>query len=133
VLVSLTVRQLTGGRVRIVAAVREDENAPLLKQSGAHNVVVSSATAGRLLGLSTSAPPLTEVVEDLLTPGAGMALAMRSAVRAEVGRSPRDLDDLVIALYRHGHIHSLAMPESAAIETGDMLIYVRDDGPTATP
>jgi hypothetical protein len=51
-----------------IAAVREAENAPLLKQSGDHHVIVSSATAGRLLGLSTSAPPLIEVVEDLLTP-----------------------------------------------------------------
>lgn len=68
VLVALTVRQLTAGQVRIIAAAREAENAPLLKQSGAHHVIVSSATAGRLLGLSTSAPPLIDVVEDLLTP-----------------------------------------------------------------
>lgn len=90
VLVALTVRQLTAGQVRIIAAVREAENAPLLKQSGAHHVIVSSATAGRLLGLSTSAPPLIDVVEDLLTPGQGMALAMRSAERHEVGTSPRE-------------------------------------------
>ena len=50
VLVTLTVRQLTAGQVRIIAAAREAENAPLLKQSGAHHVIVSSATAGRLLG-----------------------------------------------------------------------------------
>jgi voltage-gated potassium channel len=127
VLTALTVRQLTGGRVRIIAAVREAENAPLLKQSGAHQVIVSSATAGRLLGLSTSAPPLIDVVEDLLTPGRGMALTMRSAVRDEIGKSPRHLDELVIALVRRGRIVTLADPESGAIETGDMLVYVRDD------
>ncbi len=91
VLVTLTVRQLTAGQVRIIAAVREAENAPLLKQSGAHHVIVSSATAGRLLGVSTSAPPLIDVVEDLLTPGQGMALAMRSADREEVGGHPGSL------------------------------------------
>ena len=85
VLITLTVRQLTAGQVRIIAAVREQENAALLKQSGAHHVIVSSATAGRLLGLTTTAPPLIDVVEDLLTPGQGMALAMRSAERGEVG------------------------------------------------
>ncbi|MEV0728910.1 potassium channel family protein [Polymorphospora sp. NPDC050346] len=127
VLVALTVRQLTAGQVRIIAAVREAENAPLLKQSGAHHVIVSSATAGRLLGLSTSAPPLIDVVEDLLTPGQGMALAMRSAERAEVGSSPRDLDTLVIALVRRGKVVSLAEPGATAIETGDLLVYVRDD------
>ncbi|SCL36781.1 voltage-gated potassium channel [Micromonospora pallida] len=131
VLVALTVRQLTAGQVRIIAAVREAENAPLLKQSGAHHVIVSSATAGRLLGLSTSAPPLIDVVEDLLTPGQGMALAMRSAERAEVGRSPRELDTLVIALVRRGKVVTLSDQAGAVVETGDMLVYVRDDRPQA--
>ncbi|MER7167300.1 potassium channel family protein [Micromonospora sp. NPDC000207] len=129
VLVALTVRQLTAGQVRIIAAAREAENAPLLKQSGAHHVIVSSATAGRLLGLSTSAPPLIDVVEDLLTPGQGMALAMRSAQRDEVGRSPRELECLVIALVRRGKVVTLADRSAAAIETGDMLVHVRDDRP----
>jgi voltage-gated potassium channel len=127
VLVTLTVRQLTAGRVRIIAAAREAENAPLLKQSGAHHVVVSASTAGRLLGLSTSAPPLIDVVEDLLTPGQGMALAMRSAERQEVGLSPRELDALVIALVRRGKVVSVAEPAGISVETGDMLVYVRDD------
>nr|MDT0658280.1 potassium channel family protein [Micromonospora sp. DSM 115978] len=127
VLVTLTVRQLTAGKVRIIAAAREAENAPLLKQSGAHHVIVSSATAGRLLGVSTSAPPLIDVVEDLLTPGQGMALAMRSAERQEVGLSPRKLETLVIALVRRGKVVSLAEPSALRIETGDMLVYVRDD------
>ena len=127
VLVALTVRQLTAGQVRIIAAVREAENAPLLKQSGAHHVIVSSATAGRLLGLSTSAPPLIDVVEDLLTPGQGMALAMRSAERDEVGRSPRELESLVIALVRRGKVVTLTDRAGAVIETGDMLVHVRDD------
>jgi voltage-gated potassium channel len=127
VLVTLTVRQLTAGKVRIIAAAREAENAPLLKQSGAHHVIVSSATAGRLLGVSTSAPPLIDVVEDLLTPGQGMALAMRSAERHEVGLSPRKLETLVIALVRRGKVVSLSEPSAVRIETGDMLVYVRDD------
>jgi voltage-gated potassium channel len=133
VLVTLTVRQLTAGKVSIVAAAREAENAPLLRQSGAHHVIVSSATAGRLLGLSTTAPPLIEVVEDLLTPGQGMALAMRSARRDEVGSAPRELTELVIALFRRGKVLSLADPEGTTIQTGDMIVYVRDDRPETAP
>lgn len=129
VLATLTVRQLTAGKVRIVAAAREAENASLLRQSGAHHVVVSSSTAGRLMGLSTTAPPLIDVVEDLLTPGAGMALAMRSATRDEVGRSPREMTEVVIALARRGQIMSLATPGGESIETGDMLVYIRDERP----
>jgi voltage-gated potassium channel len=132
VLATLTARQLTAGKVRIVAAAREAENASLLRQSGAHHVVVSSSTAGRLMGLSTTAPPLIDVVEDLLTPGAGMALAMRSATRDEVGRSPRETAEVVIALSRRGQILSLATPGGAQIETGDMLVYIRDERPATT-
>ncbi|MEV6349994.1 potassium channel family protein [Actinoplanes sp. NPDC051851] len=127
VLITLTVRQLTAGQVRIIAAVREQENAALLKQSGAHHVIVSSSTAGRLLGLTTTAPPLIDVVEDLLTPGQGMALAMRSAERAEVGRNPRELSTLVVALIRRGKVLPLGGEQAVTIETGDMLVYIRAD------
>jgi voltage-gated potassium channel len=131
VLISLTVRQLTAGQVRIIASVREQENAALLKQSGAHHVIVSSATAGRLLGLTTTTPPLIDVVEDLLTPGQGMALAMRSAERAEVGQNPRGLQTLVVALIRRGKVVPLGGEHAATIETGDMLIYIRDEDSAA--
>jgi voltage-gated potassium channel len=127
VLITLTVRQLTAGQVRIIAAVREQENLPLLKQSGAHHVIVSSATAGRLLGLTTTAPPLIDVVEDLLTPGQGMALAMRSAKRDEVGRSPRELETLVVALIRRGKVLPLGGAAAVQIDTGDLLVYIHDD------
>jgi voltage-gated potassium channel len=130
VLISLTVRQLTAGQVRIIAAVREQENAALLKQSGAHHVIVSSSTAGRLLGLTTTAPPLIDVVEDLLTPGQGMALAMRSAQRSEVGRNPRELQALVVALIRRGKVMPLGGTVTVTIETGDMLVYIRDEEAT---
>src|SRR5215218_6679401 len=47
VLITLTARELNPA-VRIVASVRETENAHLLRQSGADSVVVSSGAAGRL-------------------------------------------------------------------------------------
>jgi voltage-gated potassium channel len=122
VLITLTVRQLTAGQVRIIAAVREQENAALLKQSGAHHVIVSSSTAGRLLGLTTTAPPLIDVVEDLLTPGQGMALAMRA----------RELPTLVIALIRRGKVLQLGGVAVVPIETGDMIIYIRDEESSVT-
>ncbi|HEU5111081.1 MAG TPA: potassium channel family protein [Micromonosporaceae bacterium] len=134
VLVALTARHLTAGKVRIVAAVREAENALLLRQSGAHHVIVSSATAGRLLGLSSSSPPLLDVVEDLLSPGQGLGLALRSATRDEVGRPPRELADVVIALIRRGQVVGLERAEADKIQTGDMVVHIRYDAPKpATP
>ena len=132
VLITLTARQLTNGQVRIIAAAREAENAPLLKQSGAHHVVVSSATAGRLLGMSTTAPPIIDVVEDLLTPGEGMVLAVRSVTRDELGVSPRELADVVIAVVRRGRILQVG-PEAGSLANGDSIVYVRSAQPVAAP
>ncbi len=70
VLATLTARELAP-RAKIVASIREAENTHLIRQSGANSVVVSSETAGRLLGLATSTPAVVEVIEDLLTPDAG--------------------------------------------------------------
>ncbi len=65
VLVTLTARQLNRG-AKIVVAVREEENAPLLKQSGADAVITSASAAGRLLGLSVLSPAAGMVMEDLI-------------------------------------------------------------------
>ena len=55
VLVTLTARELAPN-AKIIAAVREAENQHLLRQSGADSTVVSSETAGRLLGIATADP-----------------------------------------------------------------------------
>ncbi len=57
VLATLTVRQLNP-EVWIVAAVREQENVALMRQSGANSVITSSDAVGRLLGLSSLSPTL---------------------------------------------------------------------------
>ena len=46
-----------------MAAIREAENQHLLEQSGANSVVVSSETAGRLLGIATTTPNVVEIIE----------------------------------------------------------------------
>ena len=70
VLVTLTAREIAPN-AKIVASIREAENQHLVQQSGADSVVVSSETAGRLLGLATTTPTVVEMIEDLLTPEAG--------------------------------------------------------------
>ena len=86
VLSTLTVRQLNPD-AWIVAAVREQENAPLMKQSGANSVITSSDAVGRLLGLSSLSPMLGSVMEDLLTYGEGLEVAERDLLVNEVGQS----------------------------------------------
>ncbi|MDT5011521.1 MAG: voltage-gated potassium channel [Mycobacterium sp.] len=124
VLVTLTARELAP-KAKIVAAVREAENRHLLKQSGADSVVVSSETAGRLLGLATSTPSVVEMMEDLLTPEQGFAIAEREVERQEVGGSARHLPDIVLGVVRNGELLRVDSPEVDALEPGDRLLHVR--------
>jgi voltage-gated potassium channel len=124
VLVTLTARELAP-KAKIVAAVREAENRHLLRQSGADSVVVSSETAGRLLGIATSTPSVVEMMEDLLTPEEGFAIAEREVERKEVGGSPRHLADMVLGVVRDGRLLRVDSPEVDALDAGDRLLYVR--------
>jgi len=124
VLVTLTARELAP-KAHIVASVREAENVHLLKQSGANQVVVSSETAGRLLGIATSTPLVVDVLEDLLTPESGLAIAERPVEPSEEGGSPRHLSDLVLGVVRDGTLFRVDAPQADAIEPGDRLLYVK--------
>jgi voltage-gated potassium channel len=124
VLVTLTARELAP-KIRIVAAVRESENVHLLRQSGANSVIVSSETAGRLLGAATTTPAVVQVIEDLLTPDAGFAISEREVEESEVGGSPRHLADIVLGVVRGGKLHRVDASSVDALERGDRLLYVR--------
>lgn len=127
VLVTLTAREISP-KAKIVASIREAENQHLLQQSGADSVVVSSETAGRLLGLATTTPSVVEMIEDLLTPDAGLAIAEREVDQTEIGGSPKHLRDIVLGVVRDGHLLRIGAPEVDAIEANDRLLYVRDAG-----
>ncbi|NLU81972.1 potassium channel family protein [Rhodococcus sp. HNM0569] len=124
VLVTLTAREIAPD-AKIVAAIRESENTHLLRQSGADSVVVSSETAGRLLGLATTTPSVVEMMEDLLTPEAGFAVAERPVEKDEIGGSPRHLADIVLGVVRDGRLIRVGSSEADAIEPGDKLLYIR--------
>jgi voltage-gated potassium channel len=125
VLVTLTARELAPN-AKIIAAAREAENQHLLRQSGADSTVVSSETAGRLLGIATQTPSVVEMIEDLLTPDAGFAIAEREVSPKEVGGSPRHLHDIVLGVVRAGQLLRVDAPEVDAVEGGDRLLYIRN-------
>lgn len=124
VLAALTVRQLNPD-AWIVAAVSEQENAPLMRQSGADSVITSSDAVGRLLGLSTLSPTLGTVMEDLLTYGEGLEVAERELLVNEVGMPPQSLPDQVIAVVRDEKVYRYFDPVVTLLARGDRLIVVR--------
>jgi voltage-gated potassium channel len=129
VLTTLTVRQLNP-RAYIVVAAREGENVPLLRQSGADNIVVSAEAAGRLLALSMLSPATGSVVEDLLEPRRGLELSERPVNPREVGKSPRESRDLVLSVVRDGEMRRFDDPAAGVLRAGDRLVVVR---PTDDP
>ena len=124
VLATLTVRQLNPD-AWIVTAVREHENSPLMKQSGANSVITSSDAVGRLLGLSTLSPMLGQVMEDLLTYGEGLEVAERDLLVGEVGKQPQQLPDQVISVVRDEKVYRYFDPVVTQLARGDRLIVVR--------
>ncbi|MDX1874403.1 potassium channel family protein [Mycolicibacterium sp. 120266] len=124
VLVTLTARELAPN-ANIIAAVREAENQHLLRQSGANTTVVTSETAGRLLGIATQTPSVVEMMEDLLTPDAGFAIAERPVETKEEGGSPRHLPDIVLGVVRGGELLRVDDERVDALELSDRLLYIR--------
>ncbi|GAB3268359.1 potassium channel family protein [Kineococcus gypseus] len=123
ILATLAVRRLNP-RVGVVAAARESEHAELLRESGASSVVVSSETAGRLLGMASDSPAAVAVVEDLVSFGNGLDLAERPVAPDEVGRAPGSLPVPVLAVLRGGHAHRYTDPQVSELREGDRLLYV---------
>lgn len=124
VLTTLTARELNP-HVMIAAAVREEQNAHLLRQSGANSVITSSDAAGRLLGVATQSPRVVEVLEDLLTVGQGLDLLERGVEADEVGPiTELRHRDPIVAVIRGERLMRFDEPDAQELQAGDRLVYL---------
>ena len=123
VLIALTGRQLSTD-IAIVASVRESENEPLLRQSGADQVVVSSDAAGRLLGLSAMDPGIGRVLAELLDSSRGLGLTERPVAISEIGLPCRQAAAGAVAVLREGHLLAADDPQASPLRTGDSIVQV---------
>jgi voltage-gated potassium channel len=123
ILATLTARRIAPG-VTVVASAREAANGDLLRQSGATSVIVSSETAGRLLGLAAESPQTVDVVEDMLSFGEGLDLLARDITGNEVGRRLDELGVPVLAVVRGGGLLRYSDPEAGPLVPGDRILYV---------
>jgi voltage-gated potassium channel len=122
VLITLTARELNP-TATIVAAVREGENAHLLRQSGTDSVITSSEAAGRMLCLATLDPAAVQVLEDLLSAGEGLDIIERPVPEDAVGRSPdAGPGRLVMAVVRDGEVLRFDDERAQTTRTGDRLV-----------
>lgn len=133
VLAALTLRRVAP-HVTVLASSREAATAELLRESGATSVVVSSETAGRLLGLATDSPDAVSVVEDMLSFGSGLDLDERPVEADEVGRPPHACGVPVVGVWRGGRMLRYSDPSIGSLQPEDRILYVasRDDPPPLT-
>ena len=122
-LATLTARR-RNATAHVVVAVRESDNADLLRDSGADAVVLSSEAAGRLLGVTATHPETGMVLEDLISPGRGLDLRERLVRPSEVGKPARDSEDLVVAVVRAGERTLLNAAKDTVLEEGDSVVVV---------
>lgn len=127
ILVTLTARRMAP-EATIVAAVRESQNAEILRQSGANTVIPTAESAGRLMGLSLQSATAGEIMEDLLDSGGGLEVSERDITREELGLSPAELDQngqIVLAVIRAGVAHRFDTDTISSLRAGDRLVVIR--------
>ena len=128
VLITLTAREHNRSAT-IVSAVREEENAHLLRESGANSVITSSGAAGRLLGLASQSPRLVDVLEDLLSVGSGLDIVEREVTAAEAGPIENlRARELVVAVIRGGDLIRFDDDRAATLQAGDRLVCLCNAG-----
>jgi voltage-gated potassium channel len=127
VLVVLTARRLSPAAT-IVAAARESQNIPVLRQGGANVVIPTAESAGRMLGLSLVSPVAGQIIEDLLEPVQGLEIVERDITPAELGVGPETLikhSDVVLAVVRGGVVHRFDERTVSLLQQGDRVVVVR--------
>jgi voltage-gated potassium channel len=122
ILTVLRIRELNE-TAKIVASCKEESNVELLYSSGASEVIVSSSSAGRILGMAAETPEAARVVNDLLTFGDGLDINERYV---EIYGEPveRDNSETAIAIIRDGDVYRPGDEECRTLKRGDQVIYI---------
>ncbi|MDA1116864.1 MAG: NAD-binding protein [Proteobacteria bacterium] len=99
VLATLTARQLSKD-LRIIASVRENENAKLARQGGADVIVSPARVGGYLLADAVESAYTVGLINEMLSERGRVRLSERAPKEDEIGRQVRALPCLVIGVER---------------------------------
>jgi len=126
ILTVLRVRELNE-TAKIVTSCKEEPNQELLKQSGADEVIVSSSSAGRILGMAAETPEAARVVNDLLTFGDGLDINERR-IEVDGEELERNRNETAIAVIRGRRVHRPGDEVCSTLQAGDQVIYIDQTG-----
>lgn len=122
ILTVLRIRELNKD-CTIIASCKEESNRDLLESSGASEVVVSSSSAGRILGMAAETPDAARVVNDLLTFGDGLDINERH-VTVDGEPLERGHTETAIAVIRGEKVHRPGDEDCSTLRRGDQVIYI---------
>lgn len=125
VLTILTVRSLSE-KVRIIAAVMDEENLKLVRKAGADEVVSPAKLAGFLIADAVASRYTSQFISDILSSRGGeLRIAERSALPEEVGLAMREVPGrLIVGLERDGAIRGFWNAPEERIREGDLVFAI---------
>ncbi|MBK5233336.1 MAG: NAD-binding protein [Thermoleophilia bacterium] len=123
VLTVLRVNELAP-KATIVVSCREEVNVELLKNSGADEVIVSSSSAGRILGMAAEAPEAARIINDLLTFGDGLDIEER-VIKTHGEPIDADHSETAIAVVRGDTVMRPGDARCQPLEPNDKVIYIK--------
>ncbi len=108
---------------QVIASCKEEANRDLLDSAQANEVIVSSSSAGRILGMAAETPDAARVVNDLLTFGDGLDINERH-VAVDGEPLERLHTETAIAVIRNGDVHRPGDETCKVLRQGDQVIYI---------
>lgn len=125
VLTALTVRGLSE-KVRIIAAVMDEENLKLVRKAGADEVVSPAKLTGFLLADAVASRYTSPFISDILTSRGGeLRIAERPALPEEVGKKMHDVPGrLIVGLERDGAIRGFWNAPEERIREDDLVFAI---------
>ncbi len=127
ILTVLRIRELNK-TAKIITSCKEESNVDLLKSSEANEVIVSSSSAGRILGMAAETPDAARVVNDLLTFGEGLDINERT-VKVKGEDLERHHKETAIAVIRNGDVYRPNEQACETLQAGDHVIYIDQTEP----
>jgi voltage-gated potassium channel len=89
-------------------------------------VVISSESAGRLLGMATVQPRAVEVLEDLIVAGQGLEIAERPVAAGEVGGPVKAArGELPVAIVRGGERIAFDDERCRSLQADDVVVSIQ--------
>lgn len=128
ILIVLTARGLAP-KVPISVVIRAEDNEALARQAGADTVINPASFAGLLLAGSAHGPHVAEYVADLASTQGRVELRERLVSPDEVGRPLTGISTgLGVRVHRGGRAIGFWEPESARLQSGDIIIEIVPNG-----